>query len=428
MKKLIINMVGPIKHVELNLKRVNVVIGPQSAGKSCILKLACFCAWIEKRFQIEQNAEVFANEDYVDENLIVFHKLEGYFNDESNFEYQTDSMKMVYVHAKHEGIKLSWKKKHWDYLRTRISYIPAERNLVATIPNWMEVNLGNNYILNFISDWNISRQLNDENHHLKVMNLGVNYYYDSKSGKDWIEMNEGEPFHLTNASSGLQSIIPMWVYLEYLFRQQYQSNLYSTVRNNQENEAILSRIYKAKFAQKFKTMNMNEMYLGRIGKIGSGLLFFASKQDFEECKQIYEAYTQTHSSDIYLEEPEQNLFPLAQVDLVYSLLQEISRREDSLFMATHSPYILYALNNCMMGYKVRKQISADNLTVRKHELSWINPKDVAVWELRDGMLSSKIDSIHTTLQDEDGLIRGNYFDRVMKQIMSEFSNLSTYYE
>ena len=81
-----------------------------------------------------------------------------------------------------------------------------------------------------------------------------------------------------------------------------------------------------------------------------------------------------------------------------------------------------------MGYKVRKQISADNLTVRKHELSWINPKDVAVWELRDGMLSSKIDSIHTTLQDEDGLIRGNYFDRVMKQIMSEFSNLSTYYE
>ena len=428
MKKLIINMVGPIKHVELDLKRVNVVIGPQSAGKSCILKLACFCAWIEKRFQIEQSAEVFANDDYIKENLIIFHKLEGYFNEESSFEYQTDFIKLIYVHSRHEGIKLLWKRNHWNYVRTRISYIPAERNLVAAFPNWMDVNFVNNYILNFVSDWNISRQLNDEDHHLKVMNLGVDYYYDSKSGRDWIEMTEGKPLHLTNASSGLQSIIPMWVYLEYLFRQQYQSNMYSTVRNNQENEAILSRIYKAKFAPKCKGMNISDMFLGKIGKMGTGLMFFASEQDYRECKQIYEAYTQIHSSDIYLEEPEQNLFPLAQVDLVYSLLHEICNRGDCLFMATHSPYVLYALNNCMLGYKISGKLSADNSSLRKHMTSWINPKDVAVWELRDGMLSSNIDPKKHTLQDKDGLIRGNYFDRVMKQIMSDFSNYSAYYD
>ena len=51
-KKLIIDNIGPIKHVELDLKRVNVIIGPQSAGKSCILKIACFCAWAEKRMPI----------------------------------------------------------------------------------------------------------------------------------------------------------------------------------------------------------------------------------------------------------------------------------------------------------------------------------------------------------------------------------------
>ena len=428
MKKLIINKVGPIKHVELELKRVNVIIGPQSAGKSCILKLACFCAWIEKRFQIEQNAKVFANEDYIKENLINFHKLEGYFNEESSFEYQTDFMKLIYVHSKHEGVKLSWKNKHWNYLRTRISYIPAERNLVAAIPNWMDVNLGNNYILNFVSDWSMSRQLNDENHHLKVMNLGVNYYYDSQSGRDWVEIGEGKPLHLTNVSSGLQSIIPMWVNLEYLFRQQYQPNMYSTVRNHQEGEAILSRIYNAKYAPKCRNMNMSDMFLGKIGKMGNGLMFFSSEQDYEECKQIYEAYTKIHSSDIYLEEPEQNLFPLAQVDLVYSLLQEIKNRGDSIFMATHSPYILYALNNCMLGGKVSGRISADNLSLSLRMKSWINPREVAVWELRDGILSSNIDTKKLTLQDRDGLIRGNYFDRVMKQIMLDFSNYSAYYE
>lgn len=49
MKKLTIHHIGPIKHVELILKRINVIIGPQSAGKSCILKIACFCAWAEKK-------------------------------------------------------------------------------------------------------------------------------------------------------------------------------------------------------------------------------------------------------------------------------------------------------------------------------------------------------------------------------------------
>ena len=55
MKKLIIENIGPIENVELELKRINVIIGPQSAGKSCILKIACFCAWAEKRIQLEQS-------------------------------------------------------------------------------------------------------------------------------------------------------------------------------------------------------------------------------------------------------------------------------------------------------------------------------------------------------------------------------------
>ena len=49
MRKLVIHHIGPVKHVDLVLKRINVVIGPQSAGKSCILKVACFCAWAEKK-------------------------------------------------------------------------------------------------------------------------------------------------------------------------------------------------------------------------------------------------------------------------------------------------------------------------------------------------------------------------------------------
>ena len=43
MIKLKIDNFGPIKHAELDFKKINILIGQQGAGKSCILKIAAFC-------------------------------------------------------------------------------------------------------------------------------------------------------------------------------------------------------------------------------------------------------------------------------------------------------------------------------------------------------------------------------------------------
>lgn len=78
MRQLIIDNIGPISHVEMDLKRVNILMGPQSAGKSCILKIACFCAWAEKRIELEQGKNGFADFSYIQNNLVDFHKLNGF--------------------------------------------------------------------------------------------------------------------------------------------------------------------------------------------------------------------------------------------------------------------------------------------------------------------------------------------------------------
>lgn len=79
----------------------------------------------------------------------------------------------------------------------------------------------------------------------------------------------------------------------------------------------------------------------------------------------------------------------------------------------------------MQGYLVKNKLP-ENLKSRAG--SWLNPKEVGVWELRQGELSSEIDQKNKTLQDEDGLIRGNYFDRIMHNIMADFTNYSAYYD
>ena len=55
MKHLIIRNLGPLSDVDISLSRINLIIGPQSTGKSCILKVACFCAWLEERIEFTQN-------------------------------------------------------------------------------------------------------------------------------------------------------------------------------------------------------------------------------------------------------------------------------------------------------------------------------------------------------------------------------------
>ena len=219
----------------------------------------------------------------------------------------------------------------------------------------------------------------------------------------------------------------MWTYLDFLFKSQYKAKVESDLGTESENEDVLNHIYDNKFKKGLKKL-VDSGGQSYIGKIGMGKRPFVSEEAYKECKLLVDAYTKTQSSDIYLEEPEQNLFPLTQMELVYELLENMSKHGDSLFVATHSPYILYALNNCMLGGLVERKIPKEDETLRKREHSWISPKDVSVWEMRDGELSSGIDEKYYTIQDEDGLIRSNYFDRIMKLVMTDFSNYSNYYE
>ena len=48
-------------------------------------------------------------------------------------------------------------------------------------------------------------------------------------------------------------------------------------------------------------------------------------------------------SEIFLEEPEDNLFPPTQCKFINWLLDAIKQHNDMLFIATHSPYVLNQL-------------------------------------------------------------------------------------
>ena len=86
MRRLIIENIGPIKYVDLELAKVNVFVGPQGAGKSTLAKIISFCSWLEKH---RSDDSVFLD---VASKLKSYHRLASYFYPDSQIYYQGEDI------------------------------------------------------------------------------------------------------------------------------------------------------------------------------------------------------------------------------------------------------------------------------------------------------------------------------------------------
>ena len=337
MKRIIIRDFGPIKKADITLKDVNVIIGEQSIGKSCVLKVSCFCTWVEKRIAIEQNAKRFEKNGVFLEELMNFHRLNGYAHDNTYIGYESDFIKFSY--DSEHGFSYEWKEKRWDYKRPKVSYVPAERNLVAVIPNWFEVKSVAENIQDFMADWSDARKsvADDES----ILNLDVAYHYDESSDTDYVKMKDGRILPFTNVSSGLQSLIPLYVHLVNITSKKYREREDNSVKHKSEIEKLVDSLVD------FYAKNIGEAFVknpkyGTINQeTGLEKEYIPNPEMNQWLIRRFLNISRIHHCEIFLEEPEENLFPPTQQILMKSLLRFVSSEKgNTLFISTHSPYIL----------------------------------------------------------------------------------------
>lgn len=383
MKRLIIRNIGPLKEADVVLSKVNVIIGPQSSGKSCVLKIACYCTWVEKRIELAQSADVFMQDGYFIAEMTRFHKLKGYFRKDSYVEYESDYTKFSYDNSTN-SFKFEWMPKRWEFKRSKVSYIPAERNMVAAIPNWFDVKLYDDNIQSFMADWDRARKVYTEQ--LDILNLGVSYRYDAQTNSDKVQVDDDTTLELTNTSSGLQSLIPLFVHLNYINKDVYSQPEAKSLSDIQLSENFLKTMYLELFKKTGKTDSTQlGMSISKEGKrslkasitiahIGPYLLQFSNQEYADECRDLFQRYVNTDHADVFLEEPENNLFPPTQARLV-DWLMDMSQGEhgSNLFIATHSPYIMTAflerdlkdfklfIERCVGGKSIVKTASEEDV-------------------------------------------------------------------
>lgn len=433
MKRLVIKNIGAIRHVEFDVNRINVFMGPQSSGKSTISKILCHCQWVEKTcFMNSKEVDWYGQDGVFYSSLVEYHKLEGYFNKTAYIKYTGDYLTITYRHS--TGNTVIKQNDRAAYCYPKISYIPSERNFVSGVSNFSKYNEGNNVILYFGYDWSDAKKEISKLDISKLLNRSI--VYENQNDKDYIYDN-GSRLSLVNASSGIQSILPLYQTILYML-----SNLYAKPRVLSPSKEYVKRelgeflaVYESN-VDRYKDVgkrfphdtdrlmtifnslgNVKVRAISKLGDLTRDQLIDNIRNAADTIGELF----RYHYTKLFIEEPEQNLFPDTQQEFVYWLLANMTDagRNHSAVITTHSPYILFALNNCMMGGLVRENIPADVANSFPSHLSWVAPIHVSVFEIEDGRLRC--------IQDEDGIIEDNYLNKAYKKNSNEYLSLLNYY-
>ena len=417
MNKLIIKNIGPLKSVAVTLAKYNLFIGPQSSGKSCILKIASYCNWVEKRIELSQSPDDYLNEFEFWKRLVDYHRLNGFIKEGFLIKYESSYMAFS-ISGSPEKIQFSFKWKprnRWQYRRPQISYIPAERNIVAVIPNWFDISFSNdNNIKGYMSDWENARNTFPQYSKLDILNLGVSYYYDKEQSRERIHINNNAEIAFLNASSGLQSVVPLCGLINYLTFHELHRPRRLSVAQERELNNLQDTLYKEKFTQ-----SNGGFIVGRIDEITKTfpeprVKFFSSHREEAMFSEIVDKFSLTQYASIYLEEPEENLFPSTQYELVKWMAKQINTTQgNSLCIATHSPYILSSFNNLIQAADNKDPKVVETVVGKSAAIQF---EDINVYAVDNGTAKD--------IKDYDlRLIAQTDLDAASDTISSDFSKL-----
>ena len=371
MKHLIIKHIGPVEHVDIELKPYNFIIGPQSSGKSTIAKIYSTCQWIEKEVATTQNSDIIGDGNSFIQLVESYHKMKGYFYNDSKILYETDSITLLY-----EDEKLSITlKSGYNYRREKICYIPAERNAV-TLPELQGLAMGNTSVRSYIFDWFNARDSYGEDNKSGILNLDIKYFYDDsqKEDKDRIVHQNGATYNipLSNASSGLQSVVPLTIMLHYYTNEYFDTFQSKTSFDESDKEReirrrVVDNVVLRELFPKFDTHDRPSI----IKEVNERI----HKQDpevmpyFEKYIQVTRQLLVPARTSFIIEEPEQNIYPMTQLDLIDNIVSLCVCKRKHLFMiTTHSPFIISYINILLQGK--------------------INPDDLNVWTIMNGKLEN----------------------------------------
>lgn len=389
MQTIEIRNIGPLVETGIiPVSQVMLLIGEQSTGKSTFMKILCFCCWLEKQVMIGGDSIVSKYTHYYRfwNELKKFHHFNDEFLSDSSYIKYDGSAIQIEMRGKKRNAKIVRKPKFAEIRHNlKISFLPSERNLLSSIQNIENLYRSKDVdmLFNYILEWGEARlQFGVANPLDLVFVDKMKYHYDAKNG-DVLTLADGhskiKPYY---ASSGVQSALPIQVLATYLAGEVGTSAKISPVDYLKQLDLTDSKIDIKVMTSVLKNIQNRSSY---------------------------------KSFHMFIEELEQNLFPKAQFELVKMLVGLLKKMEQKstgytsmVFLTTHSPYVLTALNVMMLA-SAAYEMSPDKVNDLGLE-DYVLPKGAySAYCIKDGRFENIVD-------EEFGFIKGVFLDSVSELV------------
>jgi AAA ATPase domain len=338
--------------VDLDLRKVNVLIGDQGTGKSIVAKILIAvknCIFLDI-FDLPENKLI----DREAQLFIEYLRLVGVSNflQKETFISYTNSVG-YFIEFKNNTVKIKHLRESSSLSDLKVfgfNYIPAERNMVSVLADSLYALLEvkaelPTLFLRFGNKYQAARKSKEKFDYNKI--LGISFIH--KNGRDYVLIPNGNEINLSDSSSGIQGGI-----------------------------ALLSVFDFVVSGNKIVNKDFSDLHL------------------------------------LVIEEPELNCFPETQNKLINYIIEnnkiqlengisinnETDFMKNQLVFTTHSPYILTSLNNLIYAHEVGKQYAdeAEKVIERKY---WLNPNDVSAYELKtDGTCEDIFDREESLIKAE----------------------------
>lgn len=371
MSNITIRNFGAIKEhsAPIEIKKVTFFIGNQGSGKSTVAKLIATFMWIEKAlFKESYNPQWFEKNNTFRDLFLSYHRLENYLKENTYIQYTGSAFSITYT----EG-QLSFEKKQMAYALPQLMYVPSERNFISYMKSMRELKVASAALNDFLAAYTYAKEKVTE------MPLPINESYLLYDKNRDILYVKGDDYRvqLSEASSGFQSLVPLFLVSDYLV---------NSVKNKTEPMSIEER---KRFEKQIKEIYDNP--------------HFTEEQRRSAANALSEKFNKTSFVNI-VEEPEQNLFPTSQRDMLYSLLKINNEIVDNkLIITTHSPYLVNYVSLAVEAGKLKQGVIAEK-GGQLNEIVPINADDLVIYQLKeeDGTIEL-LDSYEGIPSDENML-------------------------
>jgi energy-coupling factor transporter ATP-binding protein EcfA2 len=205
---------GPIIDAYIEIKDINIFIGTTSSGKSTIAKLI---AIFKSGLLMHLPNLISPGSESQKSFMIHFNRLLGTYNIE--FQIGSDTLlrydyENLYYEIRQGSVKTNYIPANKEGVLNPI-YIPAERAFFPTFSQSIFNLLSNDLAL---PKWLVDFGANFERSRLVLNRFRIDFlnaYYVFSNGNDFVELDNNITIKLSQASSGMQSAIPMTLVIEH---------------------------------------------------------------------------------------------------------------------------------------------------------------------------------------------------------------------